>query len=199
MRTLDFKKRKITRSLDEWTEICMYHIGWRCAIDDRPYHICNCGVLVLDEPHVLGQHGNAVMFRDWARKVLKDGEEWRLEEWQTTLRQLDTPVRTMTRPEYLALSAAGGVDAIGNEARSTSASSQTLSEPSDWTQSRLENTLSEVAEPGMCDSLMRVFGPGSSASDASPKAPSEPSPPTSEIVPSSGTPSGQMEIPSLPF
>ena len=181
MRFLDFKKRRVGKSLDEWTELCRAHMGWVCLIDNAIYHIAANGVLILNEPYVPGAHGKAMIFRDWAKKALKEEQEWRIEEWQKSLKPLD------------------GDAATASEDKSTSASSQTLSDPSDWTQSRLENTLSEVAEPGMCDSLMRVFGPGSSASDASPKAPSEPLPPTSEIVLSSGTPSGSMEVPCLPF
>ncbi len=199
MRTFDFKKRKINRSIDEWTEICLAHIGWRCAIDDRAYHICNCGVMVLDEPHVYGQHGNAIMFRDWAKKALRDGEEWRIEEWETTLRQLEIPRKLMTRPEYLALSAAGGEGAIGNEAKSTSDMSPIPCETSDWTLNRVESILSEVAEPGMCESIVKVFGSESNASAVPPKVQSEPLPPTSKTSTSSGTQFGPIEIPSLPF
>lgn len=150
-------------------------------LDEKIFHICNNGVLVLNEPYVPGAHGKAVMFRDWARKALRDNEEWRIEAWQKSLRQLDV------------------ADGTGNEGKSTSDLSQVPLEPTDWSVSALENTLSEVAEPGMCESISRVFGSESNASEDIPKDHSEQLPPISKTTPSSGTPSGQIEIPSLPF
>ena len=178
---LEYKKRKIGRSCDEWVEICNAHIGWVCKVDEVIYHICNNGILVINEPYIPGCPRKAMMFRDWVKSALKDEQEWRIEAWQKSLRQLSEDVGT------------------GSEVKSTSDSSQTHSEASALTLKRVESILSEVAEPGMCDSIVKVFGPESNVSVESPKAQLEQLPPISSTTTSSGTQSGQMEIPSLPF
>lgn len=179
---MSFRKRTVGKSVDEWHKLCMSKFGWVCLIEERIYHILNNGICALNEPESPGSPRKCLMFRDWVKKCLAGGEEWKLIAWQESLKPLSAD------------------DATGSEVKSTSDTLNAHSLLSEWTPQKVENTLAEVAEPGMSQLIYKVFTTPSNASDEGQADQSEPLPPTSPKEKSTGIPSGatiENLLPSL--
>jgi hypothetical protein len=178
---LKFKKRSAGRSIDEWTDVCMKHFGYTCHVDEKKYLVLNQGVLALDEPAVPGMHRRCIIFRDWAKKAIKDGAEWKIEQWHKSLQLLSEDGATVSG------------------AKNTNDGSSETSSNLDWTQPKVVNALSEVLDPGMCASVYEMFKPSSSANEGNMVVFSEPLPPILNQDPSIGTASGATDTQSCPF
>lgn len=174
---LKFNKRSAGRSIDEWTKVCMEHFGYTCHCDEKKYLVLNSGVLALDEPYVPGMHRRCIIFRDWAKKAMKDGKEWKIEQWHKSLQLLSED----------------GVTVSG--AKNTNDGSSETSSNLDWTLPKVVNALSEVLDPGMCATVYEMFKPVSSANEGNMVVFSETLPPTSSAEPLTGITSGATEPP----
>ena len=178
---LKFNKRSNGRDIDEWSKICDEHFGYTCYADEKKYLVLNSGVLALDEPYVPGMHRRCIIFRDWAKKAMKEGKEWKIEQWHKSLQQLS----------------ADGATVSG--AKSTNDGSRETSSNLDWTQPKVVNALSEVLDPGMSASVFEMFKPVSSANEGNMVVFSEPSPPILKQDQSTGIISGATDSQSCPF
>jgi hypothetical protein len=174
---LRFNKRSNGRGIDEWSKICAEHFGYTCHIEEKKYLVLNSGVLALDEPYVPGMHRRCIIFRDWAKKAMKEGKEWKIEQWHKSLQLLSED----------------GVTVKG--ARNTNDGSSETSSNLAWTQPKVESALSEVLDPGMSASVYEMFKPVSSANEGNMVVFSEPLEQTSKQDPLTGTISGVTGCP----